>query len=355
MMQDLVGTDPTTLLTVNLIAFAISTVAVWIAGTRLVVYGDEIAERFGLARAFVGLILLATITELPEVVTTLTASTSGNAQLALGNMFGGITMQTAILAVADLFLVRHALTSWPRKPTHALEAAFLILLLTVLLGISMLGERELLWGVGIGSVTLCIAYPAAIAILRRYDERTSWAPIDIPGATHEALIPSAEKPLRDMASGPLIFRVAISASVILVAGYFTADRADAIAEATGLGGTFIGVALLAAATSTPELSTTFTAARMGAYTLAISNIFGSNLIMVALILPADLAYRDGPILSQVTPAAQISILSGIVVTAIYVIGMLIRRTPKLFGAGVDSVAVIVLYLASLYAVFEITQ
>lgn len=355
MTSDLIDGDPTTLLALNFFAFALATSAVWIAGTRLVVYGDEIAERFRLARAFVGLILLATITSLPEVVTTLTAASAGNASLALGNLFGGITMQTAILAGVDLFIVHHALTSWPRKPTHALEASFLIMFLTVLLGLSMFGEQELLWGIGVGGTALCLGYPATIAILRRYDERTSWAPIDLPDAAHKEIILMAKQPLKNMKSSTLMMRVVISALIILVAGYFTADRADAIAELSGLGGSFIGIALLAAATSTPELSTTIAAARMGAYTLAISNIFGSNLIMVALILPADIAYREGAILSEVTQADQLSILGGILVTAIYVTGLLIRRTPKLFGAGVDSIAVLAVYAASLYAVFLITQ
>lgn len=85
----------------------------------------------------------------------------------------------------------------------------------------------------------------------------------------------------------------------------------------------------------PELSTTIAAARMGAYTMAISNIFGSSLIMVALILPADIAYRSGPILADADQVAQFSIVTGILVTAIYISGILIRRTPRLFSAGID--------------------
>jgi cation:H+ antiporter len=90
---------------------------------------------------------------------------------------------------------------------------------------------------------------------------------------------------------------------------------------------------------------------MGAYTMAISNIFGSNLIMIALILPADIAYRKGPILAEVDNIAQFSVVTGILVTAIYIAGILIRRTPRLFGAGVDSVLVLIVYLTGLYAAF----
>lgn len=336
----------------NGLVFVVATLIVWIAGTRLVLYGDEMSERYDLGQVFVGLIILAAITSLPEVVTTLTAATAGNGDLVMGNIFGSVTIQTAVLAVADLFIVRYALTSWPRKPTHALEAVLLILFLAVMHWIAVVGERELVWGIGVGSLLLCLGYPGAIMLLRRYDERASWAPVDMPETEHVAAVITKRENISGMASSTLFLRVGIAAVLILIAGYMTANRADVIASQTGLGGSFIGVALLAAATSTPEISTTFAAARMGAYTLAISNIFGSNLIMVALVLPADVAYRAGPILGELSSAGQISLLSGLLVTAIYVAGLLLRRTPRVLGAGADSVLVIAVYVASLFAVYE---
>lgn len=68
------------------------------AGTRLAIYGDELSERQDLTREFVGIIFLAPVTQLPEIVTTIIAAQVDNAALVLGNMFGGITMQTAIVA-----------------------------------------------------------------------------------------------------------------------------------------------------------------------------------------------------------------------------------------------------------------
>ena len=124
----------------NILLFVLAAGIVWLAGTQLVVYADELAERFGLTRQFVGFILLATITSLPEIVTTFTGSAAGDAALVLGNLFGGITFQTALLGVADVFFVRYALTSWPRKPTHALEAIILVIMLNFLLIVSYAGE-----------------------------------------------------------------------------------------------------------------------------------------------------------------------------------------------------------------------
>jgi cation:H+ antiporter len=333
--------------------FAISAVFVWMAGTRLAIYGDELSERLSLSREFIGLIFLATVTELPEIVTTATAALSGNASLVLGNLFGGITMNTAILAVIDFFVVRHALTSWPRKPNHALLAVLLIVLLALLLAVTFVGDVAVVLNVGLAAICLSACYPIVIALLRKFDGKDTWAPIDLPeDSEHEVGILLNDNHLEKTSTRSLILYSIMTSLVILITGVALAISADSIAEKSALGSSFIGITLLAAATSLPELSTTLAAARMGAYTMAISNIFGSNLIMLALILPSDMAYRDGPILSQADPVAQFSIAIGIVVTAIYVVGILIRRTPTWLGAGLDSWLVMLLYLGMLISLYN---
>ena len=333
--------------------FVVAASFIWFAGTRLALFGDELSSRFNLSREFIGLIFLALVTELPEIVTTITAARAGNAALVLGNMFGGITMQTAILAVVDFFVVRHALTSWPRKPNHALVATLLIVLLAGFLAVTFVGDVVVVFNIGLAAVCLSGLYPLVIAMLRRFDEKQSWAPIDLPEDSDRkvAVMRSADD-LNRISTRLLLGRTAFASLVILLAGVTLALTADALAEITALGASFVGIFLLAAATSLPEISTTFAAARIGAYTMALSNIFGSNLIMLALILPADMAYSEGPILSQADASAQFSLATGIVVTAIYVAGILIRRTPSLFGAGIDSWLVMSIYLASLVALYH---
>lgn len=332
--------------------FAGAAVVVWVAGTRLAIHGDAIAERLKLEREFVGLIFLATVTEFPEIVTTITAARVDNPSLVLGNMFGGITMQTAILAVADFFFVRYALTSWPRKPTHALVAVMLIVLLSALLIVTIIGDRAIIGSVGIGAILLAIGFPVVIALQRRFDQKSSWAPIDLPeDLGREDGITGSTEHFEGDSTALLLVRTAVYSLLILAGGVVLALSADAMSQQTALGSSFIGVSLLAASTSLPELSTTLAAARIGAYTMAIANIFGSNLIMLALLLPADIAYTAGPILAGADKAAQFSIVTGIMVTAIYVAGILIRRTPSILGAGLDSWLVMGIYIASLVTLF----
>ncbi len=339
-------------LTSLFLLFAASGVVVWMAGTRLAVYGDVLSERLNLSRDFIGLIFLALVTSLPEIVTTTTAARAGNASLVLSNVFGSITMQTAVLAVADFFIVRHALTSWPRKPNHALLGVLLIVLLSLLLAATFTGDVVLVLNVGLGAILLSGAYPVVIAMLRAFDEKESWAPVDIPEeSVNEATLLPPPGGLEQKTTRSLIVFSILAALAILIAGVTLAITADGIAEKTALGSSFIGISLLAAATSLPELSTTLAAARIGAYTMAISNIFGSNLIMVVLILPADMAYRQGLILASANPSVQFSIAVGILVTSIYVAGLLMRRTPLVFGAGLDSWLVMAMYIGMLASIF----
>ena len=348
------GLDSLSLYAIALI-FLVAGCLVWIAGTRLAYHGDELATRFGLTKGFVGLIFLAAVTELPEIVTTLTGAHVDNAALVLGNMFGGITMQTAILAVADFFAVRYALSSWPRKPTHALLAVLLIILLSALLIITVIGDASLAFNVGIGAICLSCGYPLVIVLLRNYDEMDTWTPVDMPHAPEtDGNGQTTAGRYQSISNGKLILHSVAYSFLILLAGIALAITASAIADRTGLGSSFIGVTLLAASTSLPELSTTLAAARIGAYTMAISNIFGSNLIMLALILPADLMYRGGPILAEADAAAKFSIATGILVTAIYAAGILIRRTPQVLGAGLDSWLVMTVYSLSIVMLFHLT-
>ncbi|MFC1674067.1 sodium:calcium antiporter [Pseudomonadota bacterium] len=328
---------------------SLKSLPIWVAGTRLSHLADAIGEITGIGHAIMGLLFLAGITELPELVTTATAAVKGNALLALNNMLGGIPMQTAILAVADMVALRVALTSSPRKLTPILEGALLALLLMAMFAIVSVGEITLVEGLGLGVTVLAGLYLLFIYALNRYDREHAWQPVDAPETSIE---PRANlNSLRGLPLRTLALKSGGAALVILVCGVLLVDVCETIAVQSSLGNSFIGVTLLATSTSLPELSTTIAAARMGAYTMAISNIFGSNLLMVFILLPADLLYREGEILAQADETSQIALLAGIAVTLIYIVGLLVRSKPRVFGMGIDSIVVLAVYVASLYAFY----
>lgn len=339
-------------LPVNVIVFAALAAAIWIAGTRLSHLADAIGEITGIGHAMMGLLFLAGITELPELVTTATAALKGNAVLALNNMLGGIPMQTAILAVVDVVALRVVLTSTPRKLTPILEGVFLALLLATTFAIVSVGDVGLVGGLGLGVVVLAGLYLLSIYALNRYDRKHAWQAVDAVAASADG---PAAKPnaLRGRSRRALALQSCAAAAVILVCGVLLVEVCETIAAQSALGNSFIGVTLLATTTSLPELSTTIAAVRMRAYTMAISNIFGSNLLMVFILLPADLLYRQGEILSQADNISRLALLSGIVMTVVYVVGLLVRDKPRVLGMGIDSAVVMAVYLGSLYAFYVV--
>lgn len=340
-------------LAANLILFAVAALGVWAAGTRLASYADEISDRKRLGQALMGLVFLAAATELPEVVTTMTAAIAGEAELVLNNMFGGVAMQTAILAVADVFAGTAAITFYPRKPTPILEGSLLILLLGLVNAIVLFGEHRLLWQVGFGSCGVALVYILSVAMLRQFDEKDAWLAIEVPEERGDTPVYPWRVRLETLPFSGLILRFAAASALILVCGVILVHTSEALADQTGLGRSFIGATLLAATTSLPEVSTTIMAVRLRAYTMAISNIFGSNLIMIILLLPADLFYRPGPILAEADATALFAIASGIIVTVIYVIGLVIRSRRTVYGVGIDSVIVFGVYLLTLVVFFAL--
>ena len=344
--MDLSGFFHSLPMAMNLALFCAFAAVIWFTGTRLSYLVDALAEQTKIARALMGLGVLAVITELPEMVTTVTASLAGNAELALNNMFGGISMQTAILAVADLFVVHAALTTYPRKPTPVIEGLFLILMLTMLLLLFTTGDTALPGGIGLAAVILAGLYLLSIYIIQKFVTTEVWNPVDLPNPEEE-IDTNHDNHYGHLPFHSLSLAIGLAAVVILAVGVLLTHTADTLADQTGLGSSFIGVTLLAATTSLPELSTTIAAVRIRAYTMAISNILGSNLIMVFLILPADIFYRPGPILNEIDYSAALALCAGILVTAIYCLGLLIRHKGKYFKMGVDSVLVLLVYFASL--------
>ncbi|MEZ5828246.1 MAG: sodium:calcium antiporter [Hyphomicrobiales bacterium] len=339
-------------LLLNLAIFVAAASGVWFAGGRLAIYADAIADRKRIGHAFMGLVFVAAATSLPEMVVTLYGALTGEAQLVLGNMFGGITMQTAILAIADVSIAAMALTSYPRGPASALEATLLIALLAMLLGLHAVGEFALPFGVGLGTLFLGLAYVGIVMMLREYDKSDIWVPVEVPETSEPLVGDVAPKALDRVTFPTLVWGFALLALVILVCGLALTATAAAISEQTGLASSFIGVTLLASATSLPEVSTTLAAVRIGAYSMAISNIFGSNLLMVALVLPADLFYTGAPILGAIDQATAFALISGVLVTAIYLAGLLIRSRRTILGMGLDSALVLVVYALTLVVFYH---
>ena len=229
----------------------------------------------------------------------------------------------------------------------------MILLLSLILCVRIVGDIELGWQIGMGPLLLCGLYIISISILRNFESATPWQPTEIPEDLPVIFGSQRAKDLEVLPVHKLFQFTFISILVILIAGVGMIFVSEKLAEQTGLGASFIGVTLLAGATSLPELSTTISAVRIGAHTMAISNIFGSNLIMAALLFPADIFYRQGVLLQQENKSADFALIIGVIVTSIYIAGLLIRDKRRTMGLGFDSIFVILIYFSSLIILYFI--
>jgi len=328
----------------NMALFGFAALLVWLAGSRLAAYADEISSRTGLGHALLGFLLLAGITSLPEIATSLTAAGIGNAPLAVNNLLGSISMQVAVLAVADAIYGKNALTSVVPDSTVMLQGALNICLLCLVAVAAIVGDISF---AGAGAWTWSFALAACYSLYKIVEgnQRRPWVANtdDINPQTHTDRI----REHGDVSVKSLAVRTSTAALIILLAGSIVAVTGNSLADQTGLGSSFVGYALVAISTSLPEASTVFASLSRGLYTMAISDILGTNMLNLALLFIVDVITTSGPIMTEAGTFAAVASLTGAFITGLFVMGLAERRDKTIFRMGVDSAAVLTAYLGSL--------
>ncbi len=322
---------------INALIFGFSALCVWSAGTRLTFYLDAIALKTGMGQAFVGMLLLGGITSLPEVANTMTASWTGNPGLAVNNLLGSAAINVLLLAVADAFLGREALTSAVAKPSTLMMGTLCILVLIAVAMAVTVGDVAVL-GLGAWSVLLCAMSIGAFWLSAGYGARSQWV---VEGEEEKGEDEGNDE--RNASLRNLIIKSAIAGAIIFAAGYALSQTGDALAEQTGLGTGLVGFALIGVATSMPELSTIVAAIRLRRYELAFGQILGTNFINLSLILLADVFFTGGPVINELGRFEQFSALLGASLIGVFIIGLLERKDATILKMGYDSFAVIVLF------------
>lgn len=328
--------------------FAVAAAFVWAAGTRLSRYLDRIATVTGIGGGFLGLLVLGGVTSLPEAATVTSASIAGNAPLAVNNLLGSAAINVVLLAIADAFLGRRALTSVIGHPTPLLQGVLGILLLTVVVAAITIGDVAVA-GVGLWSTGLVVLFIFAAWLTAQYEDRRPWAASDLGGGSQRSSSGSGSAAERqsDQSATPAIVKAAIAAAVILAAGFVLAQSGDSIARQTGIGSNLVGLVLVGFATSLPELSSIYGAMKLERYEMVLGDIFGTNIFNIVLIFVADAAYSGPPIFNETGAFEAVATLLAIVLTAIYLVGLLERRDRTVFHMGYASLAVIATYAAGL--------
>ncbi len=323
--------------------FFISAALVVVAAIKLVEYGDVIAVRTRLGGMFVGTLLLAGATSLPEFLTILNALDQNVPNLAAGNLFGSSMFNMLLLAVLDLS--NHQARILRRVAMrHALTAS-LATLLTGMVIFFMLADVDVQAGwVGLDSLLVMGAYLVGVRIIQ-----TGLAvPVVAPSVTVEDTVDDATLPsLRRAGLGFLL----AAGALVIVTPWLVSSSAT-IAEVTGLGASFIGTTLVAVITSLPELVTVLSASRLGAYDLAVGNLFGSNAFNIFALALTDVFYLRGRFLGDIDPTFALAGLLGLLLTNLGLIGNLARVERRLWFIEVDALFIIVGYMAGLWLLYN---
>ncbi|MGM0410487.1 MAG: sodium:calcium antiporter [Bacillota bacterium] len=329
--------------------FIIMAILIIISGTKLSKYGDIISDKTGIGEALIGSILVALATSLPELVTSITSSLVGAPNIAIGNVFGSNTFNLMILAVADLLYSTDEPIMLRMRYSNILSG-LLGTLLAIIVSFSMLvGHLTNLsfgfMGVGIDSVVLILTYVLGMRLIFRYDKKN---PLDQKVVEEEEIIEKI--PLKKAIIGFLL-----SAIVIVFAGIRLSVTGDQIATMTGIDQSFIGSIMVAAATSLPELVATISAISIGAYNMALGNVFGSNIFNMIIVFFADLFYRDGYILASVDFVHVITSMVVLMMSVIAIMGLFYRSKRTVFALkiGWDSFLIGIIYFLGVYLLFRL--
>ncbi len=312
---------------VAVVGFVVCAAAIFLAGGRLSRYGERIAQLSGWGSAWVGLILMASVTSLPELLVGISSSAVvGSADLAVGDVLGSCALNLLILASLDMFVPKRRRLFAMASPTHALAAGLGIVLLATV-GVALIVGDAMpvtLW-IGVSSVIFLTLYLGSVRLIFLHSTATRPDPTIQPPLDEE--LPGGDPKIAALTMRQVILRYTLTGLVVVVAAVLLPPAAEEIALMTGLKESFVGTVFLALSTSLPELAVTLAAIRMGGYDLAVGNILGSNLFNILILAIDDVAYTDGALLAAASPGHLTTVFATIAMSAIAIIGLTYRTGP----------------------------
>ncbi|MBX9688120.1 MAG: hypothetical protein K2X27_15540 [Candidatus Obscuribacterales bacterium] len=319
--------------------FILCAAVIMYAGSQLTKYGDLIAAKTKLGGNWVGLVLLATVTSLPELITGVASVTLNDLpDMAVSGLLGSCTFNLFVLAMLDL-VSRKRPVSHMVQQGHQLSAGFGVVLMglaaTDILFSKHLPVLKFLNSVDPITLFYLPVYLLATKLIYSYEKQRVQ---EFAGELVESSV-SAKDSLALAIGFFILFSL-----IIVAAACYLPGLGEEIAKETGWGESFIGASFIAITTSLPELTVSFTAARIGAFDMAVANLLGSNLFNAVIISIVDFFYLKGPLLRSVSEINTLTALTGIIATGIAIIGLTYRSEKKfLFLAG-DAIAIFLVYL-----------
>jgi cation:H+ antiporter len=344
-------------LSILALVFLAAGAAVWIAGVYVSKTTDVLSARFKLGEALGGAILLAIVTNLPEIAITASGALRNQLGVATGNILGGIAIQTVVLVILDAIAIgkRAPFIGHAASLDLVLEAVFVIVMLTLVVMGHQLPDTLVWHGITPDGVIILAAWVAGLYLIGKARSKLPWqssgdAPGGKPRRTQRQKRERDDEKKRSTLWAFTVFIVA--AVAILIAGGVLQQTSETISKQLGMTSVVFGATILAAITALPEVSTGFAAVRLGDNKLAISDIFGGNAFLPVIFLVATLISGKSILPKATKPDMYLTGL-GMLLTAVYIYGLVFRPRRQIGRMGVDSLVVLILYVIGIAGLFAI--
>ncbi|MCD6231672.1 sodium:calcium antiporter [Candidatus Aerophobetes bacterium] len=305
-------------------------------------YGDIICEKTSISRGLMGFIFLSFATTLPEVVTSASSIVVVNSpDLAVGNAFGSVIINLMYIALLD-FLQGKGPLLYNVSMSNILYGGLGIVALAIT-GFSIFLRSEFLAPLGIfnfgfESLILIILYFIGVRIIFRY-EKNSYL-------TEKVKSPK-DKKYENISLEKAIIGFCLCFGGIFFLGIWLSTLGDEIVKVMNWSEAIVGTFFLALATSLPELIVSLSSLKF-AIDMAIGNILGANFLDIMIIPICDLFFRRGELLSFVSIKNILTLMLGIILTSIVIIGLICRSRKSFLRLGWDAIGMIFAFIIGGY-------
>lgn len=317
--------------------FIVSVVLLWLFSNKLSKVVNFIDDQFNLGSSFGGTVILSVVTNLPEIAITGSGATKGNVDLAVGNILGGIVIQSLLLVLFDFASRKEKkpLSTLVSNKASLVQGLFLIIILVLVILGKELSPSSLIFRTTLPELLIVFSWITSIIILKKVQSKKEPSNSSSTKSDKTKMTPRSA----------IIWLIGIS-FIILVFGVLLEDTSNTIAGHFKINGLIFGATFLALVTSLPEISSGLAFVKDKTYQPIISDIFGGNAFLPVLFLAATMI-TNNPILPKAKNVDVYLTVVAIVITAIYLIGMVLKLPGRKKGIGVDSWIVLGFYILSI--------
>lgn len=290
--------------------YAALAVCVVFLSIKLANYVDLIDKKTDLSGAFIGGVILAAVTSLPELFTSISAVLFvKQPDLVMGNILGSNLFNMCIFGGAALIaaksLCKSTIGNSHLKTTVITFVMFAIMLLPV-----VFKKDYTVVGISVYSIILLVLYACSIKFMA--------------GDSAE----SEGEDTSDLTLKQIIIRFIIMAVLLVTASIFITVAADHLSEEFNLGKTVGGALFLGVATSLPELTSSIALIRKGNFNACAGNVMGSGVFNFCIISIADILYRGGSVYISNDKSSSYLNIFGLAATAVVGAILIMKQRKK---------------------------